>query len=334
MNKARMAVAGFTLIEIVMVLVLLGILSAVAVPKYFDLQEEAIAKKCQHNRGVVQSAVIAQFAAAQLDGVAGTTDWKINEVMKDLDGCTNHSVCQKLCEAGGQYDVEFDQTDGNLVVTVGCLFHTGDGGEPGKDTTKTAVNPSAAYDFMKWFKEAYSELLPGADKNTDRIASIEDFFTEKNKTIDSEADGFFNGTYAGGNYSSMTAPIKEMLEKAGFDTDNIVWKLTREETSGDGKTEENGFQGKLVLRIASVSKEQKDAIKNSTLDKGSVFESNVNVWKYSIDFKYGKNDGKDAFGRNTSSAPIKWGETTMTEEKGNLIVSRDDHQENPFLTLR
>lgn len=62
-NKA----SGFTLIEIVMVLVLLGILAAIAVPKYFDLRADA-EKRTLDAAAEVQARINATFAQSLLKG--------------------------------------------------------------------------------------------------------------------------------------------------------------------------------------------------------------------------------------------------------------------------
>lgn len=58
---------GFTFVEVVMVLVLLGILAAVAVPKYFDIQEQAAATKCAYHRSLVIKTLHQRWAFTKID---------------------------------------------------------------------------------------------------------------------------------------------------------------------------------------------------------------------------------------------------------------------------
>lgn len=135
MSKKQM---GFTLIEIVMVLVLLGILSAVAVPKYFDLQKQAEFNAAKATVAEYQARLNARFASALLDGnscsdaviiaVSGKADSKYTGALAadDFGGWsvsladTTKVLTVTRDSSGNSYPGEDDSNDDFKIVVPTC----------------------------------------------------------------------------------------------------------------------------------------------------------------------------------------------------------------------
>jgi MSHA pilin protein MshA len=107
---------GFTLIELVVVIVILGILAVTAAPKFLNMQGDARTATLNGLKGAMKGATGIIYGKAAIQGIETTALTSSNIANQTVDNVVTHYGYPDASATGIGAAIEFDSNDWALVA--------------------------------------------------------------------------------------------------------------------------------------------------------------------------------------------------------------------------